>query len=438
MTKFVCSYGALVLLGLLLAGCGGEYVQADYWTLHTIDDAMEGADGVDLYDIDKDGDLDAVSGWEESAMVLLHENPGPAHVKNRWGRTVVNGGLDVQKIEDARFADFDEDGRIDAVVTATENRSQKVGIHWLINKDAPFDMQSWQGNWIDSPLQYLFTRITIGQIDGQGPLDIAVGSKSDSMPARLVWFQGPDKPGPGNTKPWHGREVADIEWANSLHILDINGDGRNDLLLNHKRHLAWYENPGPQRMDRDWPIHIISTTTYAHLAMCNTADQPEVLRMVVGANIATAAPGDTVAYLVAKEVDENKLWTGNWIQQSITTADPIPRHPSREDYSIKSIACGNIDNNPLPDIVMSISGYGHGVFALLNLVDSLAPQSLRLQTIAGTQQNSRRGIKHDDLRLADLDRDGDLDIITTEENGNLESWWSTRGLGLIWYENPLR
>ena len=63
-------------------------------------------------------------------MVLLHENPGPAQVKNRWTRTVVNGGLDVQKVEDARFADFDEDGRIDAVVTATEKRSEKVGIHW--------------------------------------------------------------------------------------------------------------------------------------------------------------------------------------------------------------------------------------------------------------------------------------------------------------------
>ena len=159
--------------------------------------------------------------------------------------------------------------------------------------------------------------------------------------------------------------------------------------------------------------------------------------MVVGADLAKTAPGDTVAWLVTRELDENKLWTGNWIQQAITTADPVPRDPSQEDYAVKSIVCGNIDDNPLPDIVMSISGRGHGVFALLNLADTPQPQSLRLQTIASTQQNSRRGIKHDDLRLVDLDQDGDLDIITTEENGNLSGNWSTRGLGLIWYENPL-
>ncbi len=437
MTKFVSVCGALVLLGPLLSGCGGEYVQADYWVLHIIDDDMEGADGVDLFDIDGDGDLDAVSAWEESGVVLLHENPGPTQVKNRWARTVVNGGLDVQKIEDARFADFDGDGFIDAVVTATEKRSEKVGIHWLINPDAPFDRQSWQGNWIDSPVQYLFTRIAIGQIDGQGPLDIAVGSKSDSKAARLVWFQAPDKLIPGEANTWQGREVADIEWVNSLHILDINDDGRNDLLLNHKHHLAWYENPGAPNMDDDWPIHTISSTTYSHLAMCNTDENPDVLRMVVGADIGAAVAGDTVAWLVAKQLDENQRWTGNWIQQAITTADPIPRDPSQEDYAIKSIACGNIDDNPLPDIVMSISGYGHGVFALLNLADTWEPQQLRLQTIASTRQNSRRGIKHDDLWLVDLDQDGDLDIITTEENGNLDGYWSTRGLGLIWYENPL-
>jgi hypothetical protein len=39
--------------------------------------------------------------------------------------------------------------------------------------------------------------------------------------------------------------------------------------------------------------------------------------------------------------------------------------------------------------------------------------------------------------LNDLDGDGDLDVITTEENGNTGSYFIARGLGLIWYENPL-
>jgi len=46
--------------------------------------------------------------------------------------------------------------------------------------------------------------------------------------------------------------------------------------------------------------------------------------------------------------------------------------------------------------------------------------------------------EHDNLLLDDFDGDGDLDIITTEENGNTGFHFVARGLGLIWHENPLR
>jgi hypothetical protein len=39
------------------------------------------------------------------------------------------------------------------------------------------------------------------------------------------------------------------------------------------------------------------------------------------------------------------------------------------------------------------------------------------------------GVKYDLVEVADLDKDGDLDIITCEETTNL---------GVIWFENPLR
>ena len=39
------------------------------------------------------------------------------------------------------------------------------------------------------------------------------------------------------------------------------------------------------------------------------------------------------------------------------------------------------------------------------------------------------GVKHDLVALVDLDGDGDLDVITTEEVANL---------GVIWYENPTK
>ena len=42
------------------------------------------------------------------------------------------------------------------------------------------------------------------------------------------------------------------------------------------------------------------------------------------------------------------------------------------------------------------------------------------------------GIKHDLIGILDLNGDGRLDVITTEES------WANKGLGVIWYENPGR
>jgi len=428
----------LLLLVPLLVGCGREYVDADYWTMHTIESRLNGADGVDLFDIDGDGDIDALSSWEESAEVMLHENPGADNIREPWTGNRVSGGLTMRKVEDARYADFSGDGKVDAVVTATENHSEKVGIHWLTRAGRAFDEASWQGTWIAPEFKYLFVKVAIGQIDGRGARDIVVGSKGDAKQAQLLWYQAPADPSVNNAHEWQGHAVAVIDWTDSLEIVDINGDGDNDILLNHWDHLAWYENPGEfDTAAPPWDQHVISNTTKAYFARCDTGQGPaQALRLVVGADIATAEVGDTVAWLVSKELDVNGVWSGRWVQQRITSPDPIPRDPDQRDYQVKSMACGNIDDDPKPDIVVSISGYGHGVFALMNLADGPGEQSLRVQPIASARHNSRKGIKFDDVRLADLDLDGDLDIVTTEENGSYDNWWSTNGLGLVWYENP--
>ena len=43
-------------------------------------------------------------------------------------------------------------------------------------------------------------------------------------------------------------------------------------------------------------------------------------------------------------------------------------------------------------------------------------------------------MKFDNLRLLDMDADGDLDILTTEEGEGI----FTRGKGILWLENPIR
>jgi len=411
-----------------------------------MDDSYSGADGVDLVDIDNDGDADAVVGWEESGVLLLHQNPGPALVRAPWGHTLISGGLAVGKIEDARFADFDTDGAVDAVVSATEKGSDRVGIHWLVQPRQPHSENAWQGTWLDQSLRYPFLKVAIGQIDGHGANDIVAGSKGKDKAGALVWYAAPAAPGPDNADHWRSHFIDQIDWIDSLAITDINGDGRNDLLLNYWNKLLWYENLGEANATGEtnttrWQKHLVSNSTGSYFADCSGADSSGRL-LVVGADLSAAGPGDVVLYLVGRVFDASGQWDGHWLQREIRAHEQIPRQAGEDDYTIKGIACGNIDADEKLDIVISMSGLGHGVFALLNMDDSLTGQTLHLQLIASDEFNSRKGIKHDNLVLQDLDGDGDLDIITTEENGaigllsRLLPGLITRGLGLIWYENP--
>ena len=46
------------------------------------------------------------------------------------------------------------------------------------------------------------------------------------------------------------------------------------------------------------------------------------------------------------------------------------------------------------------------------------------------------GVKFDNLIWYDIDEDGDLDVITTEQNEPMVDGPGP-GLGVIWYENPM-
>lgn len=433
----------MILTVLVTGGCNTQPDSTAFWPMHTIDNKLEGADGVDLIDIDGDGDRDAVVGWEESGQVVLYENPGPHNARNRWNRTNISGGLKVRKIEDAQFADFNSDGEIDAVVTATENHNEKVGIHWLVDRQDIFNKDSWKGTWIDPSIQLLFLKVAIGQIDGIGANDIVVGSKDDTKPARIVWYQAPEKPDSTNADQWKGWPIADIHWINSIGIIDIDQDGDNDVLMSDWTVLAWFENPGQadalESSQSKWTKHIISTTAKSYFTNCATDKKDSSkIHLIVRAETANANTGSTILYSIRKDLDKEGNWSGKWIENRLTTLDPVPRDIKKTEYGIKGIACGNIDSNENIDLVMSASGYGHGVFALMNMEDRAGDQDLHLKVISSANHNTRKGIKHDNLLLDDLDGDGDLDIITTEENGNTGFYFVARGLGLIWYENPLR
>ena len=76
------------------------------------------------------------------------------------------------------------------------------------------------------------------------------------------------------------------------------------------------------------------------------------------------------------------------------------------------------------------SGHGHGVFMMTPHTDISSGLVWDLVNLTPYVNY----MKYDNLRLVDMDADGDLDILTTQEG------WSflSAGKGVLWLENPLR
>ncbi|MEE4660372.1 MAG: VCBS repeat-containing protein [Halieaceae bacterium] len=398
--------------------------------MHIIDGSLAGADGVDLFDVDGDGDFDAVAGWEESRALRLYQNPGRARVQGAWPATDISGGLTIGKIEDARFADLDRDGRLDAVFSAEEKGSEQIAANWLVPDSSPTQAASWEGHVLAPVPAYRYIKVAFGDLNGDGLNDVVAGAKTDGMPGALIWLRTPATS--AKSTGWQAQVIDQLEWVDSLLVVDVDDDGHRDILVNHAGFLGWYRNPGEP--GTSWTRHTISNHTGPYFAVC--PDPQGLLSLVAGADISQHEAGGRVLYWLQRDAAADSGWT----ETAITSRQPVPRDQGSRDYQIKGLACGALDDNPRPDVAVTISGRGAGVFAVMNL-DPAAPTGHALLPIADVTRNSWKGIKYDNVELADVDGDGDLDLVTTEENGRSPGWlgfFRPNGIGVLWFENPLR
>jgi hypothetical protein len=96
-----------------------------------------GADGVNVADVDGDGDLDVVTGWEESNDAFIYFNPlvNPLEIsstqtcRGQWPLVDATGGFTTRDVEDATFGDLDADGTIDSMISSNEKDNREVGVH---------------------------------------------------------------------------------------------------------------------------------------------------------------------------------------------------------------------------------------------------------------------------------------------------------------------
>lgn len=402
----VCLASAIVLLPPGHVLCDEDRA----WVRHTIDDSSRGADGVRLADVNGDGHSDIVTGWEEGGIIRVYLNPGPSHARVTQPWPAVTVGT-VKSPEDAVFADLDCDGNVD-VISSCEGEMMCMFVHWAPDDPTHYlDPAAWQTDPI--PATKGVTRWMFAvpmQLDGRGGTDLVVASKAPD--AMVAWLQSPRNA--RELATWTLHKLYDAGWIMSLAPCDVDRDGDDDLVISDRKGprsgVLWLENPGADAVTGAWTEHRIG------------ADNREVMFLDV-TDLDRDGHTDVVAAVKPNEIhwfrcpaDPAHKWSSHVVKVALPSGIG----------TAKAVRAGDLNGDGKPEVVFSCENATPPKRGVLYLSHGASPSEAEwtAHDVSGS-----RGVKFDLIQLRDLDRDGDLDILSCEERENL---------GVFWYENPVR
>lgn len=278
------------------------------------------------------------------------------------------------------LADFDKDGDLDF---ALFNRGDGK-VSWFENQGADDWVRHEAGNLPVAPLG-----CAVLDADRDGWPDIVVGG---------YWFRNPQQ---AKGRPFQ-RHVYDSRIRSEMHdigLADVDRDGKDDVVaLGDGEGCFWYSVPEDVGANADWPRTVITLDVLGHAADIHGGFEPGGIGDVDG-------DGDPDVVLADRWLENDAAGT-KWSTRRI----PFGR---RGPWGVSSRSwIDDLDGDGDNDIIITDSdGQNSGAAWLEN--DGQKPPGFRVHYLAN-QAPGTRGSFHA-LWYADFDSDGDKDILVVEQ-----------------------
>jgi hypothetical protein len=350
---------------------GFRYVHAD--------DARERFDddtaffGLAFADVDRDGDTDIASG--PYVYLTPPDLDGPLEridVGDQVGSTV-----------DIMLAlDVDGDDAADLIATALPD------VWWFESDDG----RSWSGRVVGSVPATARPNgqgYRTGDLTGDGRPEVVLsGGEGESE----VWYLAiPDAP---ESDEWPATRVTDTATDEQIGIGDIDGDGDADVVAGDMKDggefIAWFENPGDG--SGDWERHRLGAFPGVYPDRLDAAD----------------VDGDGRLDVVVTEEDDGSAPEAEvmWYRQpDDPTADDWERSVVVTQYTTNGLDVVDVDGDGDPDLVTG-EHRGDRRLSIWENVRNGGDVSWVEHPVDSGKES------HLGARTADLDADGDLDIVS--------------------------